>query len=129
MNDGVDDGAVVITRRRTRHFAPFALIVLVVTVAVAFCGALYLAETTFADPAAVQRVKKGMAYPQVVDILGVMYDRCYRGKYATIDEVIANMEEGDSISFVCIWRIRFSRNAVYIGFDKNEAVVAIEMKE
>jgi len=54
-----------------------------------------------------------------------MYDRSYRGQYARTDAVIAKMENGDSVSFVCAWRIAFSWDMIYVGFDKNEAVVAM----
>ena len=86
-------------------------------------GGVYLVETSHADRDSTQRVKKEMSYSEVVDVLGVMYDRSYGGEYDSTDEVIAKMENGESVSFVCDWRIRFSRDVFYIGFNEDEVVV------
>jgi len=119
-------GVTMVTQARQtlRRSVIAAILLISLLVFLGFLGGLYLFETENADRAAVQRVKQGMTYPQVVDLLGVMYDRSYPGEYASTDEVIASMGNGGSVSFVCRWRIGFSREVIYIGFDKNEAVVA-----
>jgi len=87
-------------------------------------GGLYLQETVHADRETIQRIEKGMTYAEVVDLLGVRYDRSYLGEYESTDEVIANMENGEAVSFVCDWRIGSTREMFYVGFDEQEAVVA-----
>jgi hypothetical protein len=91
-------------------------------------GGLYLQETVHADRETIQRIEKGMTYAEVVDLLRVMYDRSYRGEHESTDEDVANMENGESVSFVCDWRIAFTREMFCVGFDEDEAVVATLVK-
>ena len=108
--------------RRFRIIAAIGAFFLVFSAAV--FGGVYLVETSHANREATQSIKNGMTYSEVVGSLGVMYDRIYRGEYESTDEVIAKMENGESINFVCDWRIRFSLDMFYVGFDEHEVVVA-----
>jgi len=110
------------TCRGSRQLTVVVATVLILTAV--FAGGLYLIETVNADREVVQRVKNGMTCPDVVELLGVMYDRSYRGEYDSTDKIIAGMENSESISYVCIWRIGFSRDKFCVGFDEHDVAVS-----
>ena len=87
-------------------------------------GGLWYAETFSADRGATSLMQPRMSKTQVVNSLGVMYDDSKRGEYTEVDAVIANMHDDATINRVCYWRIAFSSDRFWVGFDADENVVA-----
>lgn len=102
-------------------------------VGVALCclmlvGGLWYGETLAADRALTSQVQPKMNRKQVVDSLGVMYDDSRRGEYEETDAVILGMNDNETITHVCVWRIAYSRDLFWVGFDKNENVIATQLQ-
>jgi hypothetical protein len=86
-------------------------------------GLLYM-ETLYPDYATALAVQPGMTRSEVVESLGVFYDGSTPGQYADVDSIVAQMKNSESITYICCWRIAYSRDMVWIGFDDNEIVIA-----
>lgn len=87
-------------------------------------GGCWYAETFSANRTATLLVLPKMTKSQVVDTLGVMYDEAKLGEYADVDAVIALMKNNETINRVCYWRIAYSTDRFWVGFDEDENVIA-----
>lgn len=96
----------------------------IVVTSMLFAGGAWYAETHSANRRATSLVQPGMTKQQVVSSLGVMYDDSKQGEYTKVDAVIANMDGNATIDRVCGWRVAFSFDRFWVGFDTNEKVVA-----
>ena len=100
------------------------LVVGVALFCVLLIGALWFGETLAADRDMALRVQPKMSENQVVDALGVMYDNSKRGEYKEVDTVISRMNDNEAITYVCCWRIAYSWDRCWVGFDDRKTVVA-----
>jgi hypothetical protein len=93
-----------------------------------FVGHRY-GERLHADRSAVSAIGPGMARSNVVQRLGVMYDDSARGEYADSDKVLAGMQGRDSITHLCCWRIRNSRDVFWVGLDDKDNVISVILQK
>jgi hypothetical protein len=98
-------------------------------VAVPICAGLWVQEQRHARREAAAAIRTGMDRPEVVGLLGVLYDDCRPGEYADVDATLSQMENRMAISRVANWRLSFSRNQLWFGFGDDGKVVSILMKE
>jgi hypothetical protein len=106
---------------RTRKGAIFAV---GVGCCMLLAGSLWFAERFAPSRYATTLVRPGMTKHQVVESLGVLYDNAQRREFSQADAVISKMNNPDTISFVCHWRIAYSRDRFWVGFDEDDNVVA-----
>ena len=93
---------------------------------VVVAGLLYV-ESWHADRTLALAVQPGMTRGQVVESLGVLYDGFTPGQLDSVDDVISQMENFSSITYVAVWRIAHSRSRLWVGFDADGTVVATEV--
>jgi hypothetical protein len=68
-----------------------------------------------------------MTRSEVLEELGYMYDNSKRGEYRDVDAVLTTMENPESITEVCNWRVARSRDNFWVGFDENDVVVSVRL--
>ena len=95
---------------------------------VLFIGLLY-AEKYYADPSDVAAIAPGLSRSNVVQRLGVMYDDSKPGEYADMDSVLAGMPGKDSITRLCVWRVRYSRDLFWVGLDDSDTVISVKLQK
>jgi hypothetical protein len=110
-----------------RSYVLAGIAVTAALIAIFFIGH-HVMEMTLADRTATDTITPGLSYSNVVDRLGVMYDSLKPGEYADTDNVIADMPQKDSITRLCVWRIRNSRDFFWVGFDETDAVIAMKIQ-
>ena len=103
------------------------------TVSVAIIAAIFLilfiAEKHFADRSAVDAITPGLSHSNLVERLGVMYDSIKTGEYDDMDGVLAGMPRNDSITLLCIWRVRYSRDLLWVGLDDSDTVISVWLQK
>ena len=95
---------------------------------VLFIG-LYFAEMFYADRSAVAAIIPGLSRSNVVQRLGVMYDDSKPGEYADMDSVLAGMPGKSSITRLCVWRLRYSRDLFWVGLDDSDTVISVTLQK
>ena len=91
--------------------------------ALLLAAGVHFAEPLHADRVAVLAVKPGMTRRQVVGSLGALYDGAAPGQYDSCDAAISRMKNGGSVTYIAHWRIAYSWDRFWVGFDVNEVVV------
>jgi hypothetical protein len=105
-----------------------ACVVVIVLMSAAFISALLFQETLQPRRSDVLSVEPGMTRQDVVKLLGVLYDGCAPGECDDFDRVIGGMDNSDSIAYASCWRIGWSRDMFWVGFNENETVIATHLE-
>ena len=87
------------------------------------------AETHYPDQSAIQTIIPGHSHSNVVQRLGVMYDSAKPGEYADMDRVLTEMQNTETISRLCVWRIRSSRDLFWVGLDESDTVIFVRTEK
>ncbi|MGB4019546.1 MAG: hypothetical protein WBK78_08600 [Syntrophomonadaceae bacterium] len=87
------------------------------------------AENHYPDKSTIQTIIPGLSHSNVVQRLGVMYDSAKPGEYTDMDKVLSGMQNNESISRLCVWRIRSSRDLFWVGLDDSDTVISVRIEE
>ena len=107
---------------------PLRLVLAFSCVAVPICAGLWVLEWHHASREVAAAIRLGMDRPQVVGLLGALYDDCRPGEYADVDATLSKMENRGAISRVTIWRLAFSLTQLWVGFGDDGKVVSTLVK-
>ena len=105
-----------------------SLVIVAAIIGVLFIGYRYF-EAHYPDQSTVDAIIPGLSHSNVVQRLGVMYDSAKPGEYADMDKVLSGMQNNESISRLCVWRIRSSRDLFWVGLDDSDTVISVRIQE
>ena len=83
-----------------------------------------IAESHYPDRSAIDGIRPGLSHSNVVQRLGVMYDSLNPSENADMGRILSAMQHTESITRLCVWRVRHTRNRFWVGFDDADAVIS-----
>ena len=109
--------------RITRLHAISGLVIVIAIICTLFIGYRY-AETHYPDQSTVDAIIPGLSHSNVVQRLGVMYDSLNPNDSDDIGIILSAMQHTESITHLCVWRVRHTRTRFWVGFDDANTVVS-----
>lgn len=114
--------------RITRLHAIAGLVAMAAILCAIYIGYRF-AETHYPDQSAVDAIIPGLSHSNVVQRLGVMYDRTKLGEYSDTDKILSGMQRKESIARLCVWRVRNTRDSLWVGYDETDTVISVWMQK
>ena len=109
--------------RISRSHSITGLVIVAAIIGIIFIG-YRVFEAHYPDQSTVDAIIPGLSHSNVVQRLGVMYDSLNPNDNADMGIILSAMQHTESITRLCVWRVRHTRNRFWVGFDDANTVVS-----